>query len=67
MLLRGILKRPAYLFMQRRFSFESSLFAASAAGVAVAVEAASAYSFLAWQKEGELTSWLKSRLSKSIY
>ena len=65
MLLRGILKRPAYLFMQRRVSFESSLFAA-AAGV-VAVEAASAYSFLAWQKEGEQTSWLKSRLSKSIY
>jgi hypothetical protein len=62
MLLRGILKRPAYLFMQRRFSFESSLFAAAAAGVvAVAVEAASAYSFLAWQKEGEQTSWLKSR------
>ena len=52
--------------MQRRFSFESSLFAAAAAGVvavAVAVEAASAYSFLAWQKEGEQTSWLKSRLS----
>jgi hypothetical protein len=53
--------------MQRRVSVESSLFAAAAAAAGVvAVEAASAYSFLAWQKEGAQTSWLKSRLSKKI-